>query len=309
MFAGIDIGGTKCAVAIGDVSSEGVKVVEKEAFPTACLSPQETLDALNLLVEKLSKGEKVQGIGISCGGPLDPVKGIVKKPPNLPEWDNIAVCDYFSSRWGVPAHLQNDANACALAEWRHGAGKGLDHLIFLTFGTGLGAGLILNGQLYQGASFMAGEVGHWRLSPDGPFAYGKAGSFEGFCSGAGIADAVSQAVLEGGCRALAGLEADGMVAKRAAELAEAGDPDCLKIFAQSGKALGHGLSLLIDLLNPQAIILGGIFTRRRDLLWPHAKKAIERETLPVCSGACEIRNSLLGEEVGDYGALMIAAGE
>src|SRR5690606_15592063 len=125
-------------------------------------------------------------IGISCGGPLDSRRGVILSPPNLPGWDRIPVVEVFQQAFKVPVALQNDANAGALAEWLWGAGRGSHNMIFLTFGTGMGAGLILNGQLYSGTNDLAGEVGHIRLAPDGPVGYGKAGSFEGFCSGGGI---------------------------------------------------------------------------------------------------------------------------
>ena len=105
----------------------------------------------------------------------------------MPDWDNIPIVEIIKNHFGCPVHLQNDANACAVAEWKFGAGRGKNNVVFLTFGTGLGAGLILDGKLYRGASNMAGEAGHIRLASFGPVGYGKAGSFEGFCSGGGIA--------------------------------------------------------------------------------------------------------------------------
>lgn len=132
-------------------------------------------------------GEKPEIIGVSCGGPLDTNRTHICCPPNLPLWDNVPVVDYLESRLDIPAKLENDADACALAEWRCGAGKGCDSMIFLTFGTGLGAELILTGRLYTDASGMAGEVGHVRLTEHGPSGYGKFDSFEGYCSGGGIA--------------------------------------------------------------------------------------------------------------------------
>lgn len=126
--------------------------------------------------------------GISCGGPLDSKTGVILSPPNLPGWDHIEITRHFTETLGVPARLINDANASALAEWKYGAGVGTQNMIFLTFGTGLGAGLVLNGALFEGTNGMAGEIGHMRLAAFGPSGYGKCGSFEGFCSGAGIAE-------------------------------------------------------------------------------------------------------------------------
>ena len=177
MLTGIDIGGTKCAVLTGD----GENIIERISFPTTNVT--DTLSAIYAAVEKVGCGD---AIGVSCGGPLDSERGVILSPPNLPGWDNIAIVRELTQRFSVPAGLENDANACALAEWRFGAGRGSRNMIFLTFGTGMGAGLILDGRLYRGTSGMAGEIGHVRMERFGPCGYGKAGSFEGFCSGGGI---------------------------------------------------------------------------------------------------------------------------
>ena len=179
MFTGIDIGGTKCAVIVGDEC--GIK--EKIRFDTTDVD--ETLGNIINVTEKIGVGK---AIGISCGGPLDSKKGVIMSPPNLPGWDNIEIVKILEEKFKVSVGIQNDANACALAEWRFGAGKGSKNMIFLTFGTGMGAGLILDGKLYTGTNDMAGEIGHIRMDAYGPVGYGKAGSFEGFCSGGGIAE-------------------------------------------------------------------------------------------------------------------------
>ena len=180
-YMGIDIGGTKCAVVRGD---ENGTILEKIRFQTE--DRETTLHKLFEAAEQLLTEDTVS-IGVSCGGPLDSKKGLILGPPNLPGWDCVPITDMLSEHFGKRAYLQNDADACALAEWRFGAGKGSQNLIFLTFGTGMGAGLILNGRLYSGACGMAGEAGHVRLYEGGHKGYGKDGSFEGYCSGGGIA--------------------------------------------------------------------------------------------------------------------------
>ena len=125
------------------------------------------------------QGYNLKRIGISCGGPLDSKKGMIYSPPNLPGWDKCLLQRYLQMKFGVETALQNDANACALAEWLMGAGRGTSNMVFLTFGTGMGGGLILNGRLYSGTNDLGGEVGHIRLAKDGPVGFGKAGSFEG----------------------------------------------------------------------------------------------------------------------------------
>lgn len=184
---GIDIGGTKCAVTTADYTDGNITLIKKEKCDTDLkISPEEMIEKLFTLSDSILD-KNPDAIGISCGGPLDSKKGIIMNPPNLPGWDNVEIVKLFEDRYGVKPRLQNDANACALAEWKFGAGKGADNMIFLTFGTGLGAGLILNGKLYSGTNDNAGEVGHIRLDRLGPVGYGKSGSFEGFCSGGGIA--------------------------------------------------------------------------------------------------------------------------
>ena len=187
-YIGLDIGGTKCAIVLGD---DNFKIYKKVFFKTKVeRGPTVILDEFKQYIYRIFEKydrKKLVKIGISCGGPLSSKMGLIKSPPNLPGWDNIPIVDIFKEEFGVDVALQNDANACALAEWMMGSGVGTENMIFLTFGTGMGAGLILNGKIYSGTNDLGGEVGHLRLSDDGPVGFGKAGSFEGFCSGGGIA--------------------------------------------------------------------------------------------------------------------------
>lgn len=328
---GIDIGGTKCAVILGEVSGEasildnqgseagdGVKILDKIKFPTEIQKgPEYMIDLLvdsvdKILIKNGKKPALIDGIGISCGGPLDSKKGVIMSPPNLPGWDDIHIVEAFEKRCGIKTKLQNDANACALAEWKFGAGKGYNNMVFLTFGTGLGAGLILNGRLYAGTNDMAGEVGHIRLEAGGPVGYGKAGSFEGFCSGGGIAQLAKTMVLEklqmGEAVSFCGSmdELDELDARIVADAARAGDELAKEIYKTSGYYLGKGLSVIIDILNPEAIVIGSIFARARDLLWPSAKEIIEKESLYFSRSVCRVLPAGLGEKIGDYGALAVS---
>lgn len=317
MFAiGVDIGGTKCAVSLGEIGADSVTVVHKCAVrETGRCTPLQMLERLSedILFCKSQCPGRVEGIGISCGGPLDSKTGVILSPPNLPGWDRIAITDFFRERTGLPAYLCNDANACALAEWKLGAGRGYSNVIFLTFGTGLGAGLILNGRLYCGASDMAGEAGHVRLSEFGPSGYGKMGSFEGFCSGGGIAQLAAAMVrerLQAGERpSLCGSaeELEDLTAAKVGIAAKNGDPLAREVLRVVGVQLGKGLSLLMDILNPECIILGSIFVRSYHEIWPHAQAVIEREALPAVRAACSVLPSRLAESVGDVAALTAAA--
>ncbi len=250
VLGGIDIGGTKCAVVIGSLDERAgepeAALLGKRRFPTPATPTQAIealIQALNDLITE-SGTPSLAAIGISCGGPLDSARGLVLSPPNLPGWDHIDIVSPFREAFGVPVALQNDANACALAEWRWGAGRVCRNMIFLTFGTGMGAGLILDGRLYSGANDMAGEVGHIRLEATGPVGYGKAGSFEGFCSGGGIAQLARQFAEQslsagqpsGFCPRPEDL-AD-ISAEKVAEAARQGDPAALQIFEIVGMHLG-----------------------------------------------------------------------
>jgi glucokinase len=312
-YLGIDIGGTKCAVIAG---TEEMEILEKINFPTETARGPE--HAINLLLENAGlicekfKSMTLVSIGISCGGPLDSKRGIVQSPPNLPGWDNIPIVRLFSEKFHVPAYLQNDANACALAEWKFGAGKGTENMVFLTFGTGMGAGIIADGRLYSGTNDLAGEAGHIRLADDGPEAYGKKGSFEGFCSGTGIArlgkkiaaEKLSKGEPVAFCQGIDGL--DRITTKDIAEAAAGGDKTALEIFEISGKYLGKGLSILIDILNPQRIVIGSVYARSRQLLEPHCMKVIEQEALEPARAVCSVVPAELGDQVGDYAALSVA---
>lgn len=297
IYLGLDIGGTKCAAVAGRCRRDGFDVLAREQIPTNPeLGRDQSIERLFQASENVIRqtGAEPAAVGISCGGPLNSRTGRVLSPPNLPGWDDVPICDLAAVRFGVPAYLQNDANACALAEWRFGAGRGCRNMVFLTFGTGMGAGLILNGRLYDGASGMAGEVGHIRLAETGPMGYGKRGSFEGFCSGGGIARAAADAGRT-------------MTAREAAEAARAGDPAAMEVFAASARYLGRGLSLLMDLLDPERIVIGSIFARCGDLYREPMEAEIRREALEACRADCEIVPAGLGEEIGDWAALCVAA--
>ena len=296
---GFDVGGTKCAAVLGKRCGDKLTIVGRSAFATADHPEPEKcirrfVAAMRELIEK-NRVEKYSGIGISCGGPLDAERGVVLSPPNLPGWDEVPITEMLSREFGCPANLRNDADACAVAEWRFGAGQGCRNMIFLTFGTGMGAGLILNGELYQGANGMAGECGHIRLAPDGPEGYGKRGSFEGFCSG-------------GGLRQLAETAFPGrnMDAKALAMAAMRGDETALRVWEKCGAHLGEALAVLVDLLNPERIVLGSIFARSGQLLIPAMRKALEREALPRSLSACRILPAALGDAIGDYACLAVA---
>ncbi len=319
---GVDIGGTKCACILGAADSAGeIEILDKTRFATAeAGGPRACLEMLARSGRELCSRHgvapgSVQGCGVSCGGPLDSRRGVILSPPNLPGWDAVPAVEILEHELGIPVRLQNDANACAVAEWQFGAGRGVRNMIFLTFGTGLGAGLILDGRLYSGIGDSAGECGHIRLAPVGPVGFGKSGSFEGFCSGGGIAQLAAIRAREqlqlgkkvAWCASIDALA--GLNAKIVGDAAEAGDPLALAVYEECGRYLGRGLALLIDLLNPERIVIGSIFARSERLLRPAMERSIAEEALPAAAAQCRVVPAALGEAIGDYAALALALGE
>lgn len=299
-YLGIDIGGTKCAVLLGNSEME---ILDKIVFPTRVERGyraiiNEMIEKCEDIIKKHDVKENVRTIGISCGGPLDDRLGVIYSPPNLPDWDCVPIVKILEDRLGIPAYIQNDANACAMAEWKYGAGKGTRNMIFLTFGTGLGAGLILDGKLYSGTNGMAGEVGHIRLAEEGPVGFGKEGSFEGFCSGGGIKRL---------CEIMAKEECyKGMTAAEVFGKASEGDLFAGSVVERCAEYLGRGLSILVDILNPERIVIGSIFVRGEHLLREKMQEVLNKESIAQSNSVCEVVPAQLGESVGDMAALTVA---
>lgn len=298
---GLDIGGTKCAVSVlrGDAVSEVAR------FATRDFEPAWT--EITAAIAAHRDAALTPRFGISCGGPLDARTGTILAPPNLPaSWHGVPIVARLTHAFGGDAFLMNDANACALAEWHFGAGRGTQHMIFLTSGTGMGSGLILNGRLYEGATGDAGEIGHVRLRAEGPVGFGKAGSVEGFTSGGGIARLAS-AMLAGRNVQPAWFQPDiPLTTKQIALAAETGDPLALEIMHLAGERLGETLAILIDLFNPERIVIGGFFPRCRSVLEPALHAALERDALEIPRRACQIVPAQLGDTIGSHGAIAAA---
>ena len=280
-YIGIDIGGTKCAVTRGS----GTRIDEKIRFDTT--GRDETLARIFDATAQLMTHD-VTAVGVSCGGPLDAKRGVILSPPNLSDWDDVHITERLQNRFGIGAYLCNDADACALAEWRYGAGTGTDSMIFLTFGTGIGAGLILGGRLYSGACGMAGEIGHVSLYEDGHIGYNKRGSVEGYCSGGGIAQYGKGSARELGVRA------------------EAGDAEAVSIYERVGYDLGKTLAILVDILNPEVVVIGSIYVRSREFIEPSMRRSLEKYALAQSVAAVRIVPAALGESLGDCAALCVA---
>ena len=302
---GLDVGGTKLACVEG---TAGGQVLNRQEIPTLASEPFERrLPAIvslinSLLRAALAAGREVVALSVSVGGPLKIREGVLVNPPHLPGWHHIRLKDHLAGEFPqLPVLVEHDGNAGALAEYYFGVGVGradLEHLIFLTCGTGIGAGFIINGRILHGATDTAGEVGHWRLSKDGPVAFGKRGSWEAFSSGAGLVLLANRLFPlrwppETPIRALVDAVLEG-------------DPDALTVAPEAGCRLGQGLALLIDALNPQVIVLGSLAAVLGERLLAPARRVVADEALPQAAAACEIVPSALGPRIGDVAALMAA---
>jgi glucokinase len=315
IWIGVDIGGTKTAIVL---SSEPPAVLARVEFPT--LPDQGPERALGLIQENIHQLLQIQGIhkseiggiGVSCGSPLDRISGVIQAPPNLPTWVDVPITSILQREFDVDCRLENDANAGAVAEYRFGAGQGAQHIVFLTMGTGMGAGIIANGRLYHGASDQAGEIGHVRLTRSGPIGYNKAGSVEGWASGGGMAQwayrEIAAAIKHGETTMLAAhFHKNGLLtAKDVAEAAQQGDDLAKRIIRRTGSRLGEALAILVDILNPERIVIGGLALRLGESLLAPARVTMLREALAASASGCQIVPAALGEQIGDIAAICVA---
>jgi glucokinase len=307
-YLGIDIGGTKCAAALGSCGpgAEVPTVIDRISFPTnEPAGPDQAIAKLLAAARTLVDRHQpvLSATGISCGSPLDPLLGLIQSPPNLSSWKDVPIIRILRQAFDIPTFLDNDANGGALAEYFYGAGKGHKNVVFITFGSGCGAGLILDGRLYRGTNCFAGEVGHIRLEPDGPVGYHKAGSLEGFCSGGGIPQLLE--LLRPQFSGPTHLPPNAS-AEQIGHAAEAGDPLALMVLETSGRYLGRGLAYVLDILNPEVVVIGSIFLRCEKFLRPAMEAALNAEALAQTRAVCRIVPAGLGERVGDMAAFSIA---
>lgn len=319
-YLGINIGGTTSNAAVGTLNAAKQLVITAESkdYRTREFTPEGLIQQLCEDLLALSEGMEIRAIGISCGSPLDSRRGLILSPPNLPNWKLVPVVrlvkDFFKDSFQVPVFLANDANAGALAEWKYGAGRKSKNMIFLTFGTGMGAGIIAENRLIRGASDGAGEVGHIRLERFGPVGYGKQGSFEGFCSGGGIAQQAQTLFREAEQKGELserlnhwGIETvDAIDAALVAKMALQEDPLAVNVMRTTGEYLGRGLAILVDILNPELLVLGSIYIRNEAMLRKYILPVIKQETLSYIYHSLTVVPAQFGEEIGKMSALSVA---
>ncbi len=308
---GVDIGGTKIAVVVGTARGE---VIAREQLATEpLLGPEDACDRIAQAASRVSEGlELHEVVGVSAPGPLSSRGGRFLNPPNMPSWHGFEITAALESRLERSVRLMNDANASALAEWRFGAGKGTETMIFFTMSTGMGAGLIIGGQLHEGPDDMAGEVGHSRLERDGPVGFGRRGSLEGYCSGPGMAQLTVLRLIaarhDERDSVLFHLDKDFRLvdARDLGTAAKGGDAVALGVLKEVGKRLGQFSAQVVDLLNPEVIVVGTIGRVLHEYILPAARREIDGLAHPSSARRVELRPAALGEQTGDLAAVCAA---
>ncbi|MPZ50307.1 MAG: ROK family protein [Dehalococcoidia bacterium] len=308
LVAGIDLGGTKI---LSVCVSRDLTIAGRDLRPTdAGLGPDAVIARMADSARAAYGGNTIAAAGISAPGPADLTRGILTTPPNLPGWHNVPLARSIGGHLGVPTWLENDANAAALAEHRLGAGRGSDHMILVTIGTGLGGGLILDGHLYHGASGAGGEIGHMQLEPEGRLCgCGRRGCLEALASGSALdaaATDLAEAYPDGLIARLAqreGVTPDARILHLAAESGNAGADAAIH---KAGRYLGAGLTNLVDVFNPQVIVIGGSLRKLGSRYLDTARAVVKAEAFPQSYADVRILEAELGDEAPAIGAALLA---
>lgn len=310
---GIDVGGTNVKIALVDKSG---KIIYSNSVPTyAKMGYEYTVNNIKQAIKDLMKetnttAKDIDGIGFDFPGQVDYKTGVVKLAPNIPGWVNVPIAQMIEEEFHIPTRIDNDVRCAALGEMKFGAGQGCENFVCITVGTGIGSGLVVNGQLVRGASNAAGEIGHIKLQmKDGLICgCGDTGCLEAYASGPSIV-AMAQDYIKGGkstkFREMAAAEGGEITPYMVAKAAEAGDPVAKRIFAIVGEYIGIGLTSVINLLNPEKVIIGGGVAEAGDLLLDPIRKTIKERAMVVAGSAVEIVPAQLSNSAGVIGASML----
>ena len=310
---GIDIGGTKTAICVGNESG---KILSSIRIPTLTGDSMkdyflQVRDQCNKAVAQAGiKLKDVDIVGISAPGPLSVPKGTLIAPPNNPGWKNVPIVKIIKDMLKRPVVMNNDANAAVLAEYFFGEYRGTKDLVYLTFSTGMGGGIVAAGRLVQGITDMGGEVGHLTLDINGPrCGCGKNGCWEAYVGGKNLAEQLKKKIRAGKIKTLivdkAGGKIDQITTKSLADAARAGDPFAVAEWDTFMEHMAHGMSNIIMILNPEVIVLGTIAIHERDLVLKPLRKKLARYAWEWPLKACKIVPSKLGVEIGELAALAV----
>ncbi len=307
-----DLGGTK--FAFGVVAEDGTVLGSGRVETLAQNGPDQAVKrvaaaAHELLLKLNLKPSDLLGIGIASPGPLDIARGCVDGSPNLPGWTGYSIEGELSKAFGLPARIDNDANAAALGEYLFGAGKGRKNLVYVTISTGIGGGAIVDGRLMRGANGNAAELGHITLDIKGPACpCGGNGCFEMYASGTAIARRTREALASGVKSSILSLAGnlENVTTHHVLQALAQNDPLAVKIWDESMEYLGRGLAVIIDVFNPEIIVVGGGVTAAGDVLFKPMREKALRYAFPRLAAVCSIVPAGLGGDVGVVGAAACA---
>jgi len=309
----IDLGGTKIAAAL--ISSDNRVMDKTHSLTLVSEGLQPVTSRIFSMIDRLlsqsnTDPARLYGIAIAAAGAIDTDKGLITSSPNLPGWINVPLRDIVRKRYGVDTRLVNDANAAALAEHRLGAGRGAANLIYITVSTGIGGGIIVNGELYSGTSGCAGEIGHMTIDANGPeCSCGNAGCLEVFASGKAVAGEAKRRIKEGEQSRLTDIvsgDLEGITAEKVAMAAQGGDRLATEVISRAATYLGVGMVNLVNIFNPEMIIVGGGLSKMGELLLGPAREVVRQRAFPLCAGAVRIVTAELGDDAGLLGATIYA---
>jgi glucokinase len=306
---GIDVGGTKIAAGVVDTSGNVVS-----HFYTRAHAGQPPADVIKSIEEAfygalraagVARGD-IMGVGVGFAGHVNGPAGLVLTSSNLPEWDNVPLRQIIADRIGKPVRLDNDANCAALAEYRFGAGRGSRHMCYVTFSTGYGLGIIINGNLYVGATGTAGEIGHTVVDPDGPLcSCGKRGCIMAYACGMALSRMAYERIHAGEetiLRDLCGGAPESISGETVAAAARQGDRLARELIEIAGRYFGIGLSTIVQVLNPEVIVIGGGLARIGSMLMEPCLQALRENVHPVIAESARIVYSQLWDDAGLIGA-------
>jgi glucokinase len=306
VVAGIDIGGTKIAVALQDRKKVRTAF---QRFPTqAELSPHLIIENIEKKLGEMlaASGATLAAIGIGCPGPIDIEKGLALSPTNLKKWKDFPVVEIFEKKFGVPVRFDNDANAAALGEFSDGAGRGFRDILYVTISTGIGGAVICGGKIHHGVRAGAGELGHAIVQPDGVLCRcGARGCLETIASGLSIARRAKEKLAETGS-GFGGVGADEITARTVVEAVKSGDAAALSVWEETVRFLAIGIGNAITTLAPEAVIIGGGVSLAGDVLFEPLRSHLARNVKMLPIEQVKILPAALGDESGVYGALLLA---
>ena len=301
-LVGVDLGGTliRAAVATGPAThATPVRHDTPHGVPPAAL-----LDAVAAAVGEATGNQAPGGVAIGIPGPLDPVAGHVYAAPNLHGWVDVPAQAMLAERVKAPVAIRNDAQLAGYAEWIAGAGRGTRHMVFITASTGVGGALVLDGEPFTGSAGTAGELGHVVADPGGPPCHqGHRGCLEGSASGTAIAERARQLLSSGEASSLATVPAEHLDAHAVADHAAAGDALAARVYRDAARALGHWVGGLVNVLSPEAVVIGGGLINAGELLFAPLREAAAEIAFSQPLARCRIVPAALGTDAGLVGAV------